>query len=154
MIIYPMPSHTSKCPVFVFSICLLPLILLTVPYSFIVPQVGLTFLNWFSSYPSYRSFSVSIDSNLSSTFSLSWGVPQGFVHRPIIFNLYTTSLSTLISQSSLSHHLYTDDTQLFITFVPKNFLDVVFQLESTISSISSWMTVNLLNLNPFKPSSC
>ena len=32
--------------------------------------------------------------------------------------MYTTPLSTLISSCSLNHHLYADDTQLFLSFLP------------------------------------
>jgi len=44
------------------------------------------------------------------------GVPQESVLDPLLFILYTTPHSSLISDSSLSHHLFADDTQLFISF--------------------------------------
>ena len=81
-------------------------------------------LQWFTSYLSSRTSAVSIPSHLSHlspSEPLTCGVPQGSVLGPIIFNLYTTPLSTLISLSSISHLLYADDTQLFISFVPKTF---------------------------------
>ena len=37
---------------------------------------------------------------------------------PLLFVMYTTPLSTLISSCSLNHHLYADDTQLFLQFLP------------------------------------
>jgi len=43
---------------------------------------------------------------------------------PLLFVMYTTPLSTLISSLSLEcldHHLYADDTQLFFSFHPLNF---------------------------------
>ena len=64
--------------------------------------------------------------------------------------MYTTPLSTLTSSSSINHHLYADDTQLFISFIPKAFITSVTQLQDTISNISSWMSSNLLSLNPSK----
>ena len=36
--------------------------------------------------------------------------------------MYTTPLSPLISYQSLNHHLYADNTQLFISFTPKALL--------------------------------
>ena len=72
------------------------------------------------------------------------------VLRPILFNLYTTPISTLIANTSLSHHLYADDTQLFTYFVPKDFPFVNNRPQSSFSTISSWLTANLLTLNPSK----
>ena len=64
--------------------------------------------------------------------------------------MYTTPLSTLLSDTSVDHHLYADDTQLFISFSPLNFSSSVNHLQSVFSSVSSWMSANLLSLNPSK----
>ena len=85
-----------------------------------------------------------------SNITISFGVPQNPVLGPILFNFYTTPLSILIANTSLSHHIYADDTQLFTSFVPRDFLLVINQLQSSVSTISSWMTVNLLTINPSK----
>ena len=85
-----------------------------------------------------------------SYITISCGVPQGSVLGLILFNLYTTPLSTLIANTSLSHHLYADDSQLFTSFVPKDFPFVINQLQSSVFTIFSWMTAKLLTLNPSK----
>ena len=64
--------------------------------------------------------------------------------------MYTTPLSTLISSRSLNHHLYAENTQIFISFAPKTFTTAITQLQDTIFDISSWMIANLLSLSPSK----
>src|SRR6218665_623155 len=81
---------------------------------------------------------------------LSCGVPQGSILGPLLFIRYTTPLSHLIKSSSVDHHLYADDTQLFISFSPASFPTSIAQLLSVVNQISQWMSSNLLCLNPFK----
>ena len=101
-------------------------------------------LQWFTSYLSSRT------PHSFPSFPLTGGVPQGSVLGPVLFNLYTTPLSSLISASSISHLLYADDTQLFISFVRKNFSFAKNNLQSTITFILSLMSSNYLTLNPSK----
>jgi len=73
------------------------------------------------SYIFSRSFIVNINATLSPTFPLLYCVHQGSVLGPLLFILYTTPLSSLISNSSVKHHLYAYDTQLFISFSAPDF---------------------------------
>jgi len=57
--------------------------------------------------------------------------------------------SALLSRrlKTISHHLCAGDTQLFISFsAPQN----ISHLETTIDTVSTWMSVNLLSLNQSK----
>src|SRR6218665_2622849 len=56
----------------------------------------------------------------------------------------------LIETSSVDHHLYADDTQLFISFSPASFSISIAHLLSVVNQISQWMSSNLLCLNPSK----
>ena len=89
-------------------------------------------------------------SHLIRTPSPAGGVFKGAVLGPLLFILYTSPLSKLISSSSAVHHLYADDTELFISFSPHCLPDVLNHLRNTITEISAWMTANLLCLNPWK----
>src|SRR6218665_1727205 len=108
-----------------------------------------TALLWIQSYLSSRSFSVKTPKASSQSCPLTCGVPQGSV-QPLLFILYTTPLSSLIRASSIDHHLYADDTRLFISFSPNSFSDSIDHLLHVVKEISSWMTSNLLCLTPSK----
>ena len=109
-----------------------------------------TALNWFKSYITGRTFAVLCDDRQSSPEALNCGVPQGSVLGPILFVLYTTPLSTLISSTPCNHHLYADDTQLYISFSPTDLASNIIHLKHTITTISDWMKMNLLFLNQNK----
>ena len=47
-------------------------------------------------------------------------------------------------------HLYADDTQLFLSFLPTHFDSNIDHLHNALDQISSWMTANLLTLNSSK----
>ena len=49
----------------------------------------------------------------------------------------------------LNHHLYADDTELFLSFHPSDFHVNVIHLQYALQHISSWMTANLLTLNSY-----
>ena len=61
--------------------------------------------------------------------------------------MYTTPLSNLISSCSLNRHLYADDTQLFLSFLPTHFDSSIDHLHNALDRVSSWMTANFLTLN-------
>ena len=82
--------------------------------------------------------------------TLTCGVPQSSVLGPLLFILYTAPLSKLISSSSVDHHLYGDDTQLFIFLSPHSLQDALNHIRNTITQISAWMAPNLLCLIPSK----
>ena len=66
--------------------------------------------------------------------------------------LYTAPLSTLISSLSLSlnYYLYADETQLFVSFHPRDFDLSITRFQNALQQIYSWITANLLALNTSK----
>jgi len=82
-------------------------ILITCPSSWF--GIHSSVIDWFKSYLSSRSLGVKCDNILSFLYTSSCGVPQGFVLGLLLFIIYTTPISTLISSLSLNHHLCADE---------------------------------------------
>ena len=97
-------------------------------------------LQWFTSYLSSRTSTVGIPLHSSPSSPLTCGVPQGSVLAQF-FSIFIRLLFALLSVLllSLTYLQYADDTQLFISFVPKNFSSAINNLQSTITLISCWM---------------
>ena len=107
-------------------------------------------LKWFSSYLSDRSQQIKLEGTFSPRAQLPFGVPQGSVLGPVLFTMYTTPLSTVIQGHSIPHHLYADDSQLYISFSSDDSGSQLNSLKSCLDSVLNWMLSNKLKLNPSK----
>ena len=104
-----------------------------------------------SNHTCQEGHSVKVGSTLSHPAALHYGVPQGSVLGPILFSLYTNPISSIIhSHSSINYHIYTDDTQLYITLSPENFSHSIQKLKNCLNDIQNFMFANKLKLNPDK----
>ena len=80
-----------------------------------------TVLSWIKSYLSNRKQKIKIGDSLFEAVILPFGVPQGSVLGPLLFTLYTSPLSQVISKFNVTHHLYADDTQIYLAVDSRNF---------------------------------
>ena len=77
-------------------------------------------------------------------------MPQGLVLGPLLFTLYTTPLSNIISNFNVTHHLCADDTQIYLAMDHRNFDSIFAELTECLTCIQSWMAGVKLKLNPEK----
>ena len=103
-------------------------------------RISGTPLNWFRSYLSSRTQSVTINNKLSQPTLLNFGVPQGSVLGPILFILYTKPLTTLIRRHSISNQYFADDTQVHDSCRPDQIDTSVQSIQDCISDVKTWMT--------------
>lgn len=106
---------------------------------------------WFESFLRFRSQVVSIDGKRSSRRGNSYGVPQGSVVGPVLFNIYVRNLIKVIEEAGYKVYGYADDHQVVHSF------RIEFQVGAVRNSIprcleliAKWMDKHFLKLNPGK----
>ena len=109
-----------------------------------------TALNWFLSYLTGRHQTIKIANCFSATLPTLCGVPQGSVLGPLLFTFYTMPLSSVIQNHNLDHHLYADDTQIYISLATSDTNRSLNQLSDCLQDIFLWMTDSKLKLNADK----
>ena len=108
-------------------------------------------LNWFKSYSTGRCQRIKLGDCLSSKADLKFGVSQGSsVLGPLLFMLYTTPLSSMIFEHAIPHHLYADDSQLYVSFASGDSAAALNGLQPCLASVQSCMLINKLKMNPDK----
>lgn len=73
-----------------------------------------TVLNLFKSYPTNRSFSITLGERTWCSASLTCGIPQGSILGPILFSLYMLPIGSIFIKYRVLFHCYANDTKIYV----------------------------------------
>ena len=103
------------------------------------------FLRWMMSYLTERQQYVQIDDKKSGKLYTNFGVPQGSILGPVLFNLYVADLADELG-TVCNCHQYADDTTIYNSVKPKDFQLGVEQMNNSLTNLTRWSdeSINLL----------
>ena len=107
-------------------------------------------LKWFNSFLTERTQRIKIKNSYSDVVKLMFGVVQGSVLGPDLFNIYIRSLYSYIQPAQFSIYGFADDHQLMKYFVPVLQVKAFDGIDDCIQMINKWMNDFFLCLNPSK----
>ena len=116
-------------------------------------EIGLrgTVFDWFKSFLSDRKQSTSVNGCTSSLVDMKYGVPQGSVLGPVLFNIYIRSFTNMMRNAGYDVHGYADDHQGYKAFrIEFQYQSLCHSLPNCLDLISNWMTSYFLKLNASK----
>ena len=106
------------------------------------------FLLWIHSYLYGRKQFVQIDDRKSGLLPVSFGVPQGSILGPVLFNLYMADLQN--GKFDCNYLQYADDTSLYQHSKVKNLSKCVDDMQKELDLANSWSKNSNLQMNPTK----
>ena len=91
-----------------------------------------------------------LSNDLSHTYLLQYGVPQGSVLGPLLYVLYTAEVCHVVERHSMHLHLYADDSQIYTSVAVCDTTSAVHRLAVCIADVNNWMSASRLRFNPTK----
>ena len=103
-------------------------------------------IKWFQSYPSDRNQTCNVNGSLSTTSTVTCGVPQGSILGPLLFLMYINDLPNCLRDAA--PRMFANDTN--ITLSAKTVADLKLAVTSELNNLTSWLRANRLSLNVAK----
>ena len=107
-------------------------------------------LEWFKSYLTGRTQTMTTSSDTSPAVPLVCSVPQGSVVGPLLFIAHTGEIENTIDVYSVEHDLYADDTPLLSHMCMADIQYRHAAIENCVLAIQDWCASRRLQLNPDK----
>ena len=106
------------------------------------------FLYWAFNYLTHRQHFVRIESNCSSLLTARYGVPQGSILGPILFNLRVADMSNITPNSNYIQ--YANDSTSYGSFKMNKKDTCIKKLEKDLTSIANWSIETTIVFNTGK----
>ena len=125
----------------------------TIKYKTVLEKLSLLgfskeYLKWTIQYLTGRKHFVQVDEKTSELCTVSFGVPQGSIMGPLIFNLYVADLQSYVRGDKC--HQYADDTTLYTHCKPADLQSTLTELSASIGKLEAWSREANLVINPSK----
>jgi hypothetical protein len=106
---------------------------------------------WFKSFLTGRCQRVKVDGQASVEIIIKFGVPQGSVLGPVLFNIYIRSLYATAKSLNFAIQGYADDHQVYKSFsCIDQYTTLMSDLPECFRQIQEWMSAHFLQLNAGK----
>ena len=104
----------------------------------------------FSNYLANRKQYIEINDTKSEYLTVDFGVPQGSILGPILFNIYVSDLTSITKCNSIQ---YADDTNIYINTKRENIMSSTAKIQTDVTNIMKWSTEKNLVFNAKKTKS-
>ena len=94
-------------------------------------------LRWSLSYLTDRQQFVQVNDKQSQFMDVQFGVPQGSILGPVLFNLYVNDMRNSI-QDGFNCHQYADDTTIYQHCKPKCLQTCILNMNENMNNLETW----------------
>ena len=106
-----------------------------------------SYLEWTINYLCEREQFVQVDDKRSSSLKVNFGVSQGSIMGPLLFNIYVADLQSTMTNKC---HQYADDTTLSAHAKPIQLDESISSIKSDLTKLEDWEERCNLAINPAK----